>query len=138
MNSDIGFDIKLLKGKIGTSDNEKNVRTERIELYHELLNEVENHLIEKKLLRNLNRSLKDDGKGFNDFLNNVPNYTYIKANGWSSFEDFEKFKTIMSNFNEIQRLIYVAGIENHPDIIKQKQEINELKSGLKKANNTKN
>jgi hypothetical protein len=43
----------------------------------------------------------------------------------------------MSNFNEIQRLIYASGIENNPEIIKQKQEINELKRGLKKANNHK-
>jgi hypothetical protein len=137
INSDIGFDIKILKGNIGASDKEKNIRTERIELYHELLNEVENQLSEKKLLKNLNHSLRDDGKSFNDFLENVPNYTFVKANGWSSFEDFEWFKTIMTNFNEIQRLIYVSGIENNPEIVKQKQEINELKRGLKKANNQK-
>ena len=101
INSEIGFDIKLLKGNIGGNNKEKNVRTERIEIYHELLNEVEKQLSEKKLLKNLNQSIKEDGKSFNDFLENVPGFTYIKASGWSSFEDFERFKTIMSNFNEI-------------------------------------
>lgn len=137
INSDIGFDIKLLKGKIGANNKEKNVRTEQIELYHELLNEVEKQLSEKELLKNLNKSLEEDSKNFNDFLQNVPDFTYIKASGWSSFEDFERLKTIMSNFNEIQRLIYVSGIENHPEIIKQKEEINTLRRALKKGNNHK-
>tara|TARA_R110002020_G_scaffold191284_1_gene391108 strand:+ start:151 stop:324 length:174 start_codon:yes stop_codon:yes gene_type:complete len=41
--------------------------------------------------------------------------------GWSSFEDCERLKIIMSHFNEIQRLIYVSGIENHPEIIKKRR-----------------
>ena len=135
--SDIGFDIKLLKGKIGASDKERTIKTEKIELYHELLNEVENKLSEKKVVKDLNLSLTSDGKSFNDFLNNVPNYTYVKASGWSSFEDYGRFKNIMSNFNEIQRLIYASVIENNPEIISQKKQINELKRGLRKSSNHK-
>lgn len=136
-SSDFGFDIKVLKGKVAASDNERTVRTEKIELYHELLNEIEKKLSENKVLKDLNQSLTTDGKSFNDFLNNVPNYTYIKASGWSSFEDYGRFKNIMSNFNEIQRLIYASAIENNPEIIGQKRQINELKRGLQKSNNHK-
>ena len=49
-SSEIGFDIKVVKGKIGDSEKERSIRTEKIELYHELLNEIENSLIEKKIL----------------------------------------------------------------------------------------
>ena len=48
LNSDIGFDIKLLKGKIAGSEKERSIRTERIELYHELLNDVEKNLSKNK------------------------------------------------------------------------------------------
>ena len=137
LSSEFGFDIKLLKGKIGGSDKERSIKTERIELYHELLNEVENKLSDKKVLKDLNVSLTEDGKTYNDFLDNVPKYTYVKATGWSSFEDFERFKNIMSNFNEIQRLIYASVLENSPELIQQKKEINDLKKGLKKTNNHK-
>lgn len=133
-NSELGFDIKLLKGSLGGSDKERKIKTERIELYHELLNDVEKKLSEKNIIKDLNSSLTSS---FNDFLEEVPNFNYIKANGWSSFEDFKRFKEIMSNFNEIQRLIYSSGLENSPEIIAQKKEINELKKGLSKANNVK-
>jgi hypothetical protein len=136
-SSDFGFDIKLLKGKIAASDTERTIRTEKIELYHELLNEIEKKLTENNVLKDLNKSLTTDGKSFNDFLENVPNYTYIKASGWSSFEDYGRFKNIMSNFNEIQRLIYASALENNPELIEQKRQINELKRGLQKSSNHK-
>ena len=136
-SSDIGFDIKLVKGKIAASDSERTIRTEKIELYHELLNDIENKLSEKNVLKDLNQSLTTEGKTFNNFLQNVPKYTYVKANGWSSFEDYGRFKNIMSNFNEIQRLIYASAIENNPEITLQRKQINELKRGLQKSSNHK-
>ncbi|MEO2082275.1 MAG: hypothetical protein ABGW88_02135 [Leeuwenhoekiella sp.] len=137
LNSDIGFDIKLLKGKIGGSDKERSIRTERIELYHELLNEVENKLTKKEILKDLNSSFGQDAKTFDDFMEIIPDFTFIKASGWSTFEDFERFKKIMSNFNEVQRLIYTSQLENNPEIIALKKEINDLKKGLQKSNNHK-
>jgi hypothetical protein len=86
---------------------------------------------------NLNNSYENDGKSFNDFILELPNSTYIKANGWSSFEDYERFKRIMSNFNDIQRLIYTSVLENNPEIIALRKQINDLKKGLKKAPNPK-
>ncbi len=138
LSSEIGFDIKILKGKLGESDKERSIRTERIELYHELLNEVEKSLTEKKILNDLNASFEDGGKSFNDFLIDVPSFTYVKATGWCSFEDFERFKRIMANFNEIQRLIFASVLQNNPEAKKFKEQINDLRKELKtKNNNTK-
>lgn len=137
LNSDIGFDLKLLKGKIGGSDKERSIRTERIELFHELLNDVEKNLSKNEILKDLNVSFGKEAKSFNEFTEILPNYTFVKATGWSTFEDFERFKKIMSNFNEIQRLIYASQLENNPEIIAQKKEINDLKKGLKESNNHK-
>ncbi|WP_339886137.1 DUF6414 family protein [Polaribacter vadi] len=134
MNSEVGFDIKILKGKIGGRDKEKSIRTEKIELYHELLNEIEKSLSEKKILTDLNHNFENGGESFNDFLKKVPEFTYVKSTGWSSFEDFERFKNIMENFNEIQRLIFASGLENNPEIIRQKEQINDLRKELKSSN----
>ncbi len=139
ISSEIGFDIKVLKGRVGGSGKERTLRTEKIELYHELLNEIEKSLLEKKILTDLNDEFEKEGNSFNDFLETVPGFTYIKSTGWSSFEDFERFKRIMNNFNEIQRLIYASALENNPEIIKFKEQINDLRKEIKaskKANKT--
>ena len=139
VSSEIGFDIKVLKGKVGATDKEKTLRTEKIELYHELLNEIEKSLFEKKILTDLNENFENGGASFNDFLKMVPNFTYIKSTGWSSFEDFERFKRIMNNFNEIQRLIFTSALDNNPEIIQFKEQINDLRKEIRtstKANKT--
>lgn len=130
-SSEIGFDIKVLKGKVGGTDKENTLRTEKIEIYHELLNEIEKSLFEKKILTDLNEEFDQSGASFNDFLKTVPSFTYIKSTGWSSFEDFERLKIIMNNFNEIQRLIFASALENNPEIIQLKEQINDLRKEIK-------
>lgn len=132
--SEVGFDIKILKGSIGGNDKGKIFRTEKIELYHELLNEIEKTLFDKKILIDINNSFENGGVPFNEFLKKVPNFTYVKSTGWSSFEDFERFKRIMNNFNEIQRLIFTSALENNPEIIKQKEQINDLRKEIRSSN----
>ena len=134
ISSEVGFDIKVLKGNIGGNNKGKTYRTEKIELYHELLNEIEKTLFDKKILTDINESFKNGGVPFNDFLKKVPEFTYVKSTGWSSFEDFERFKRIMNNFNEIQRLIFTSALENNPEIIKQKEQINDLKKEIRSSN----
>ncbi len=135
-NSEIGLDIKILKAKAGGNGKDRNIKTETIEIYHELLNQIEDSLFNKNILTDLNGTFENEGKSFNDFLKQVPNFKYVKATGWSTFEDFERFKKIMSNFNEVQRLIYGSAIENNPEIKKQKEQINQLKKDLKKKPNS--
>lgn len=134
LSTEIGFDIKVLKGGIGGTDKGKTFRTEKIELYHELLNEIEKSLFEKKNLTDINSEFDNDGISFKDFLKKVPDFTYIKSTGWSSFEDFERFKRIMDNFNEIQRLIFASVLDNNPEVIKQKEKINDLRKEIRSSN----
>lgn len=131
ISSEVGFDIKILKGKIGGDEKSRSLRTETIEIYHELLNEVELALYDASILTDLNETFERGNKTFNEFLSDVPNFTYVKANGWSIFEDFERFKRIMTNFNEIQRLIYASVLESNTEYKQLKEQINELKKGLK-------
>lgn len=136
ISSDFGFDIKVLKGSVGGTDKSKTIRTEKIELYHELLNEIEKSLFEKKILTDINDNFENGGVSFNDFLKKVPDFTFIKSTGWSSFEDFERFKKIMNNFNDIQRLIFASVLDNNPEVIKQKEQINDLRKEIRTSNKT--
>ncbi|WP_319229525.1 hypothetical protein [Draconibacterium orientale] len=131
LDSEIGFDIKLLKGKIGAGDKDKSIRTERIELFHELLNQLEQSLIKHEVLTNINDSLDNFESSFDNFLETIPHFTYVKASGWSAFEDFDRFQRIMNNFNEIQRLIFTSALDNNPEIIQLKEQLNDLKKELK-------
>lgn len=131
LSAEVGFDVKIFKSNVGGSSKKRAVRTETIEVFHELLNQIENSLFERKILTDLNQSFENSGKSFNDFLVEVPNYTYIKATGWSSFEDFERFKRIMNNFNDIQRLIFASALESNQEIKQIKEQINDTKKSLK-------
>lgn len=131
LSSEIGFDIKILRSKIGGTNKERSIRTETIEIYHELLNQIEKALFDKEILTDLNLDFEEGGKSYNDFLSGIPNYTYVKATGWSAFEDFDRFKRIMNNFNDIQRLIFAAELETNLEVRQMKDQINEIKKGIK-------
>lgn len=137
IDSEIGVDVKIFKAKIGGGVKEKEFKTEKIELYHELLNEVENSLSKRNLLSDLNCKYENLDNNVIKFLDKLPELTYIKATGFCSFEDNERFKRIMLNFNDIQRLVHTSILDGDPEIQKYKAEINELKRQLKKNSNQK-
>lgn len=60
----VGVDIKIFKAETGINDKEKTIRTERIELFHELLNDVETKLNACGILKDLNIEFDTS---FNDF-----------------------------------------------------------------------
>ncbi|UXP32994.1 hypothetical protein N6H18_03365 [Reichenbachiella agarivorans] len=123
----LGFDVKIVKGSLGDKTKERSLRTEKIELYHEMLNTIEHDLLEKNLLTPINETF-DNWKGsFNDFMDEIPNFNYIKATGWASFEDFERFKRILSNFNEIQRLIFTSQLLETPEYRSLQDQIEQAK-----------
>jgi hypothetical protein len=130
INSGISFDLKLISGKTGGSEREKAVKTEKIEIYHELLNEIEAQLVEKSYLTNINKEFEERKDSFNDFIESIPSMTYVKACGWSQFEDFHRFKRILTNFNDVQRLIFESQVLNNPEVVKVKEQLEEAKRGL--------
>lgn len=133
-NSELGFDLKIVSAKTGLNDREKTVRTEKLEIYHELLNDIESKLFESNTLKELNTEFDST---FNNFLEKVPKYTYVKATGWCTFEDYKRFTNVLENFNEIQRLIFGSAHENNPEILNLKKEIDGKKKSLKRAHNQK-
>ena len=127
MSSGVGFDIKVIKANVGDRGKEKSVRTEKSALYHELLNEIEKQLTKNNLLSNINQSFDEWEGSFDSFMDEIPNMSYIKASGWAMFEDSERFKTILSNFNDVQRLIFRSQLDTSPELKTLKKQISELK-----------
>lgn len=133
-DSQLGFDIKIVSAKTGVNDKEKTIKTEKVEIFHELLNDIETKLFESNTLKELNSEFDSS---YNNFLEKVPNFTYIKATGWCTFEDYQRFTSVLENFNEIQRLIHGSAHDANPEIVSLKKEIDEKRKALKRAHNQK-
>lgn len=126
-NAGIGFDVKIIKGNLGEKSKEKTIRTEKISLFHEMLNSIEKDLYENDLLISINNAFDNWEGSFNDFMDEVPKLSYVKATGWGSFEDFERFKRILTNFNEIQRLIFESVLLENPELVALREQLSEAK-----------
>jgi hypothetical protein len=122
-----GFDFKVISANIGGKGREKSIRTEKSELYHELLNEIEKQLSENVLLSNINQSFESWKGSFNTFMDEVPKMSYIKAKGWAIFEDSERFKFILSNFNDVQRVIFKSKLNSSTELKALRKQITDLK-----------
>lgn len=131
----IGINFQVLKAGTGGKSTEKSLRTEKIELYHEILNQLEVELESKKLLTDINETFLNGNKSFNDFTLDLPDFSFIKATGWSKFEDFDKLKLISSNFNDIQRFINHSNLEGNSELQHLKEQINDKKIEVKKNKN---
>lgn len=126
-NAGIGFNVKIIKGNLGEKSNEKTIRTEKISLFHEMLNSIEKDLYENDLLTSINNAFDNWEGSFNDFMDEIPKLSYVKATGWGSFEDFERFKRILTNFNEIQRLIFESVLLDNPELVALREQLSEAK-----------
>jgi len=78
----IGINFQVLKAGTGGKSTEKSLRTEKIELYHEILNQLEIELESKKLLTDINETFLNGNKSFNDFALDLPGFSFIEAPGW--------------------------------------------------------
>lgn len=81
-------------------------------------------------MTNINSSFHSFNGSYNDFIETTQNFSFIKANGWSQFEDYERLKNIFSNFNEIQRLIFSSQLLESPEVKNMQQQIKDAKKGV--------
>ncbi|MDF2437717.1 MAG: hypothetical protein K0Q95_2093 [Bacteroidota bacterium] len=132
----VGVNV-VIKANANGKEKEKFVKTEKMELYHELLNEIEVQLANHKALSHINNQFENWKGSFNDYMDEIPKMSYIKASGWGAFEDFERFKHIMSNFNEVLRLVFNSHLEKHPEAIKLKEQLKDAKKNMQLNTNSK-
>ena len=73
-----------------------------------------------------------DGKPFHEKLKSA---TYVRAQGWASIEDYDRFKQMADNSNSIIEFIgrcTLQALEQSPDYQKAQQELDNLRGTLKK------
>lgn len=73
-----------------------------------------------------------DGKPFHEKLKNA---TYVRAQGWASIEDYDRFKQMADNSNSIIEFIgrcTLQALEQSPDYQKAQLELDNLRGTLKK------
>lgn len=131
LDGNMGFNFQILKGNAAGKSVEKIIKTEKIELYHEILNQLENDLFEKNLLTNINESFYNGKKSFNDFKKDFENFSFIKATGWFKFEDFEKLKLISSNINEISKFINYDDFKSNKELNLLREQLNDKRKEIK-------
>ena len=130
-------DVKIVKAKFGNTDKEKTITTQKIEVFHEMINEIEKKLDEHSLLNNLNSEFEKGGISFNQLMDKIPSMNYIKSTGWATFEDVERFKNIMGNFNDINRFIHRSPLVNSEEVKAVRKTISEAKEKLKSTTDSK-
>ncbi|WP_153038432.1 DUF6414 family protein, partial [Balneola sp. EhC07] len=135
LEGELGLDIKIVKIGGKEFDTERTIKTEKVELFHEMINEIESQLKEVDSLSDLNELYKEFENDIETFFKLLPNLNYIKATGWANFEDYERFKNIYTNFNEIQRLIFHSVIIDNPEIVEIRKQLNDAKKNAKTNTN---
>lgn len=131
-NGGLGFDVKIVQANIGGKEKEKTIRTEKINLYHEILNEIELQLEKSNSLTNINDRFHVTGTSFDSFMEQVPSFNYIKAEGWALFEDHARLKRIARNFNDIQRFIFTAQLSGNEDLNALKKQLQAKRKEINK------
>lgn len=134
-SGDVGINVSFFKAGLGGVDKEKTIKTEKISLYHEILNEIESTLTSKSILTDINAYFQSSGVSYDDFLKKIPEFSFITSTGWAVFEDYDRFRRIMENFNDIQRLIFQAGISNNDEVKALKKQIVEKKKDANRLEN---
>lgn len=102
-NAGIGFDVKIIKGNLGEKSKEKTIRTEKISLFHEMLNSIEKDLYENDLLISINSAFDNWEGSFNDFMDEIPKLSYVKATGWGVLrilKDLNEYSQISMKFKD--------------------------------------
>ncbi len=136
-SSEFGLGIpKIASMNIGVSDNEKRTIIETKILHHDLLNRIESELSENNLLVNINTKIQEQEKDAEKIREGIGEIPYIKACGWSVFEDYQKFLGISIKFNEIAEFIYhcsINNLEKSPEYQDIQKKIVSKNADLKKA-----
>jgi hypothetical protein len=132
INSGFGVNLKIVQANLGGKEREKTIKTEKITLFHEVLNEIESSLEKTSSLTDINSFFESKSLSFNDFLEHLKTFNYIKAQGWAIFEDHSRRKRIASNFNEVQRFIFTASLSNNKELQSLKNQLSQKKKELAK------
>ncbi len=111
------YDLKVFRPEFGGQSTDKTSQLEVRVLHHDLLGRLEDYLEDKGLLTELHGggATSADPDSVRESLSESP---YVRAEGWSVIEDYEKLSAISGQFNDLIAFIGRCGassIESTPE-----------------------
>lgn len=123
--------------EFGVGKQKKNAILETKKLHHDILNRIESQLTQAKLVVDLSSEVNKDEKSPDLIREVIGNKPYVKAQGWSVIEDYQRILSITNRLNSIVNFLersQIASIKQKPEFIAvqaqieaKRQEVKEIK-----------
>ncbi len=123
------YDLKLFKPEFGGIASEKTSRLESRVLHHDLLVRLEDGLFEHGMAVDINSVPAESELTAQQIRSHLVTAPYLRAEGWSVIEDYERIKKIAADFPAIQEFIGRCSIQS----MQQKPEIQSVQRQLDDA-----
>lgn len=123
------YDLKLFKPEFGGIASEKTSQLESRVLHHDLLARVEDALFERGLAVDVNSTVAELELTAQQIRSHLVTASYLRAEGWSVIEDYERIKKIAADFPAIQEFIGRCSIQS----VQQTPEIQSIQRQLDDA-----
>lgn len=128
------YDLKLFKPEFGGIASEKTSRLESRVLHHDLLARVEDALFEHGMAVDINVALAESEVTTQQIRSLLVTAPYLRAEGWSVIEDYERIKKIAADLPAIQEFIGRCSIQSMQQTPEVQSIQQELDNARKKAN----
>ena len=127
----------------GAEKQKKQSIFETKKLHHDVINRIETQLSQADLVVDLDSSIGEDETSPDRIREVIGNKPYVKAQGWSVIEDYQRIMSITNRLNDIMGFINQSQIETlkqNPEFVAiqaqietKRQEIKQIKDRNQKA-----
>jgi hypothetical protein len=127
----------------GVGKQKKNAVLETKKLHHDILNRIESQLTHAQLVVDLTSEVEKDETSPDHIREIIGSKPYVKAQGWSVIEDYQRILSITSRLNDIMGFIgqsQISTIKQNPEFIvlqsqieAKRQEVKQIKDRNQKA-----
>lgn len=121
--------------ELGAGQQKKNAIFETKKLHHDILNRIESQLTQAKLVVDLTTEI-DKGEISPDHIREIiGNKPYVKAEGWSVIEDYQRILSITNHLNDIFGFIgqsQISTFEQSPEYLALQSQIEEKLQEVKR------
>jgi hypothetical protein len=127
------FDVnaQVVRDTSGTRTSDRTTELETLVLHHDLLLRVESALFDLEVAADVNSLIADvDAPTVEAVRERVSNFSYLRVEGRTAFEDYERLKKIADNFNTLIEFVSrsAAGVA-----VAQDPRLSDLETRLSKA-----
>lgn len=111
---------QVVEFEFGVGKEQKNAILETKKLHHDILNRIESHLSQAQLVVDLSSEVNKDENSPDHIREVIGDKPYIKTQGWSVIEDYQRILSITNRLNSIVDFLQrsqIASIKQKPEFI---------------------